>query len=270
MFISLINKDEDLAKYIKDNDCLKKMKNFQNVSSKLEKIIDKSPSIKQMELCRPISGIKKLIQTHTNREESPDSTVYENETKENDFDISKIILNSSIDNMNKINNHYNNNSYKNINKNDLLRKSEETSSKPNPQKMSRENSLFNYNLNRKESLIPIKENIEVIAEEDNNEFLLTGMKFNISLKKHNNSFYFNTDTENNHINNSKSPKKKHSVNEILPPLLKKSSTILSQNFRNSILFGKNDDGTFKSPVRGKYLYLLSFIKKINKIFLTIK
>jgi len=224
MFVNLINKDEDLAKYLRDNNCLNKIKNFHSVAVDLDNYLQKSPSLKQMDLCRPISGIKKLIENQKLKEESPDSTFYEME-KNNLFDESKIICN---DNQSSIN-------YKKINTKKDYHKTEENLFTSSPQKKSRESSLFNFNNMKKENLIPIKENIEVITEE-NNEFLLTGMKFNNTNKKKTLGFTNNIETDFEKFQNNKKNSK-----EILPPLFKKSSTIISQDFRNSILFGKHDD-----------------------------
>jgi hypothetical protein len=250
MFISLINRDEDLAKYLKDNGTLKKLKNLHNLSSKVQYYLENSPLLKNMELCRPISGIKKLINDEKNRKESPDSTLNE-DTVEKDFDISKIILTTTNNNRNKINSSKTKTSLKNAinNKNESPKKNEDSHSKEFPNIMLKENNIYNLNLSKKETLIPINENIEIIAEEDNNEFLLTGMKFNNSSKMPNNSFYLNIENDNN-TNNDISNKKKIYKNIILPPLLKKSSSILSQNLRNTVLLIDNQNGTKITPIQG--------------------
>lgn len=222
MLINIVNKDEDLAKYLKDNDNLNLTKNFHNLAINIDNLLEDSRSLKQIDLCRPISGIKKLIETQTIRKESPDSTFCEIDSKDA-FNESKIIGN---DNAVSTNN-------KKFFKRESLKKIEDSLIIPTPQKISGESSLFNFHTAKKENLVPINENIEVIAEEDNNEFLLTGMKFK-SQKKPTIGRYDKCEAENDNNTN----KKQKEIN--LPPLLKKQSSILSQNFRNNLLFGKNE------------------------------
>jgi len=246
MVINLVNKDEDLAKYIKDNDSLTRTKNFNKLAINMDLLIDKSASLKQIELCRPISGIKKLIYMQTFRKESPDSTFCEMDSK-GTFDDSKIVSNDNALNTNN----------SKFLKNESLKKIEDSLFLPSPQKKTRESSLFNSHTIKKEYLVPSNKKIEVIAEEEINEFLLTGMKFNSQIKPIN-SIYNNFETE-----NQKVPNKKYKEN-ILPPLDKRTSSILNQNIRSNLLFSKNDTNKENNIQEGK-LKLIEFYNFISQL-----
>ena len=212
------------------------MKIFNNLAIKVDNLLDKSHSLKQLELCRPISVLKKLIETQTIRKESPDSTLSDLESKET-FNDSKIV---STDNTLNTNN-------KKLFKRESLKKIEEFLFLPTPQKKSRESSLFNFHAAKKESLVPINENIEVIAEEENNDFLLTGIKFNLQKKQlvNNSNYYFETENENSYKN-----KKTKDKDNNLPPLLKNTSSISAHSIRNNLLFGKNDTNKDSNSLDG--------------------
>lgn len=132
-------------------------------------------------------------------------------------------------------------------KKESLKKIEEFLFMPTPHKKSksRESSLFNFNTAKKENLISNNGNIEVIAEEENNEFLITGMKFN-SQKKLVKDYSPNCNDE---TENEKSATKKKMEENNLPPLLKKSSSIFTQNLRSNLLFGKieSKNNDFNTP-----------------------
>ncbi len=237
MFINLVNKDEDLAKYLNDSNCLKGKTNFINLGIN----IGKSPSLKQIELCRPISGIKKLIQTQTIRKESPDSTICDRDSKDN--------FNES---MNFSNNNALNTNNKKYFKNES--KFEDFLSLQTPQKKSKESPLLNFHSNKIENLFQINEKIEVIAEEENNEFLLTGIKFKSEMKPKVESSSYNFETEYDKLVSNKKAKDNH-----LPPLLKKTSSILTQSIRNNFLFGKNATHNDLNSSDGKFIFLKYFI-----------
>lgn len=199
----MIHKDQEFAKYIRDNNSIKKKKNLRNIANNIDQILQESESLHTIRLSRPISGIKKLIKNNTVREESPDSCK-----------VDEKILNESP-----------------------LRNSEKSDSIRN-RKGSINNDEFIYlnhnkirnsktlNIAPKKEIFKKKQaNIETI-EEENIDLYITGIKFNLQNKPIS-SFTNKLKFENQKLN------KKNSI-DILPHLMKSSSSLFDEHKKDDI------------------------------------
>ena len=201
--MNLIDKDDEVNRYMHINEIIKKRKI--NIPVNLEKLLHTS-SMKNINLCTPISGVRQMIDDNTARSVSQDSsTINENE----------------VNKFNKINE--NNYQRESSNLEDISNFPKKNFSSSN--KKENINSTFQrdskYSLNNKlnvfalkEPLMAIKENFDIISEEENNEFLITGMKNKI-LTNFDKKFIDDNKIENtDNINHSKFENSSNSRNNL--------------------------------------------------------
>lgn len=175
------------------NEIIKKKKI--NIPVNLEKLLHTS-SLKNINLCTPISGVRRMIDNNTARSVSQDSSTF-NENEDNNFNKNNEDYNERESSNLEDNCYFPKKNFPSSSKNENINSSIQRDSKYSINSMNNKLNVISL----KEPLMAIKENFDVISEEENNEFMITGMKnkilTNFDKKFSDEIKIINTDKKNN-------------------------------------------------------------------------
>lgn len=193
--MNLVFKDDDLLKYLRDNNVIKNQTNMKNIALDIDKYVKESVNFRKTKELEPLEGINVLIEKKLINETNYDSShnPFKSPNAKNNFS-SRIL---GYDN--------------NFNSNDK--------GKEDKSKTENLSSIFNFSNKQEKIKREYIQDIQPISEEGKSEFLITGMKIsNNNTKKE----FYDLEKDVSQINELKESK-------FLPPLTKRSTYFKEKN-----------------------------------------